>query len=114
MWRRSHDLHSPPPPRQQASNMDEDESIVTVHNTDSSVARIGFFGPEGQFLFCNTHIESFYIWHAFEVGTCLLPCCRMRTADSRSLCRMRMYSGYHVWSPASECRHPDARPTSQP
>lgn len=47
--------------------MDEDDSIATVMNSESSVAKVGFFGPSYQYLYCNTHIESLYIWNAVEV-----------------------------------------------
>lgn len=47
--------------------MDEDDSIATVMNSESSVAKVGFFGPSYEYLYCNTHIESLYIWNAVEV-----------------------------------------------
>eukprot|EP00123_Amoebidium_parasiticum_P010362 comp20058_c0_seq1/m.24651 comp20058_c0_seq1/g.24651 ORF comp20058_c0_seq1/g.24651 comp20058_c0_seq1/m.24651 type:complete len:532 (-) comp20058_c0_seq1:91-1686(-) len=50
----------------QAGQMDDDESMLSVLNSESSVNRIGFFGPDYEFLYCATHIESLLIWHAEE------------------------------------------------
>eukprot|EP00041_Stephanoeca_diplocostata_P032115 m.1020316 g.1020316 ORF g.1020316 m.1020316 type:complete len:288 (-) comp24087_c0_seq79:353-1216(-) len=44
---------------------DEDEVILHTLNSDSSMARLGFFGPEGEYLYGLTHVESYFIWHAF-------------------------------------------------
>lgn len=41
--------------------------MATVCNSESSVGRIGFFGPDYRYIYCNTHIESFYAWDAVQV-----------------------------------------------
>jgi hypothetical protein len=46
---------------------EEDDCMATVCNSESSVAKIGFAGPGYRFIYCNTHIESFFAWDAIEV-----------------------------------------------
>ena len=45
------------------SMSDEDESIQTIINAESSIKEIGFFGPEKKGLFCLTGTETLDIWN---------------------------------------------------
>ncbi|CAG8627141.1 7912_t:CDS:2, partial [Ambispora leptoticha] len=41
------------------TNFDEDEAIVGVVNSGSSIHKTGYFGPQAEFIYCLTHIETF-------------------------------------------------------
>jgi len=43
---------------------DEDEAIVQTLNSDSSVSKVGFFGPAAEYVYALTHTETFLIWHS--------------------------------------------------
>ncbi|KAI9144980.1 WD40-repeat-containing domain protein [Paraphysoderma sedebokerense] len=43
---------------------DEDEAIVSVLNTESSVNRVNWFGQNGEYIYTATHIEELRIWNA--------------------------------------------------
>lgn len=43
---------------------DEDDLLVHTINSDSSIAKLGFFGPDNDFLYCLTHTEDVCFWHA--------------------------------------------------
>ncbi|RUP52008.1 LOW QUALITY PROTEIN: hypothetical protein BC936DRAFT_143594, partial [Jimgerdemannia flammicorona] len=45
---------------------DEDEALVAVVNSGSSVSKAGFFGPDAEYLYCLTHIETFSLHTATE------------------------------------------------
>ncbi|CAO3675571.1 unnamed protein product [Umbelopsis vinacea] len=44
---------------------DEDEAILSVVNSGSSVNRAGYFGPNSEYLYCLTHIETLSL-HSVE------------------------------------------------
>jgi WD40 repeat protein len=46
---------------------DEDEALTTVMNTESSVSKIGFYGPSWENVFALTHIETALAWEWAEV-----------------------------------------------
>eukprot|EP00039_Didymoeca_costata_P012155 m.173989 g.173989 ORF g.173989 m.173989 type:complete len:371 (-) comp15398_c0_seq12:1770-2882(-) len=53
----------------QATSLEEpDDSLVLTLNSDSSISKIGFFGPNAEFIFGLTHTEAFCLWHAYERG----------------------------------------------
>ena len=41
---------------------DEDDALLAVLNSESSVNKIGFFGPQSEYLWMTTHIETFRLW----------------------------------------------------
>jgi hypothetical protein len=47
-------------------SMNEEDDIVSVFNSESSVSKVGFFGLNCEFIFCLTHTESFLSWDANE------------------------------------------------
>jgi len=42
----------------------EDEAIISTVNSDTSMSRIGYFGPNGEYLYGLTHHEEYNCWHA--------------------------------------------------
>eukprot|EP00002_Diphylleia_rotans_P004112 TRINITY_DN1296_c0_g1_i2.p1 TRINITY_DN1296_c0_g1~~TRINITY_DN1296_c0_g1_i2.p1 ORF type:complete len:343 (-),score=51.91 TRINITY_DN1296_c0_g1_i2:441-1469(-) len=45
---------------------DLDESLIQVINTENAVSKMGFFGPNREFLFATTNVETFSIWNAVQ------------------------------------------------
>lgn len=45
-----------------AAGLNEDDGFQAAYNVANSVAKINFFGPQGELLWCTTHTESFYLW----------------------------------------------------
>ncbi|XP_066290396.1 WD repeat-containing protein 89-like isoform X2 [Branchiostoma lanceolatum] len=45
---------------------DEDDAVENVLNTESSVSRIGWYGPNSDKLYCVTHVETLQLWDADE------------------------------------------------
>ena len=43
-----------------------DDALVHTLNSESSVSKIGFFGPSHEYLYGLTHIETLLLWHAYE------------------------------------------------
>lgn len=41
-----------------------EDAVLRVFNSESSVAEVGWFGPEDQFVFCTTHTETLSLFHA--------------------------------------------------
>ncbi|KAI8984124.1 WD40-repeat-containing domain protein [Mycotypha africana] len=41
------------------SEFDEEENMISVINPGSSVNKTGYFGPNAEYLYCLTHIETF-------------------------------------------------------
>jgi len=52
---------------------DEDEAILSVINSGSSVNRAGYFGPNSEYVYCLTHIETLSL-HSIEVSWARHPC----------------------------------------
>ncbi|CAG8463853.1 2631_t:CDS:2 [Ambispora gerdemannii] len=50
------------------TNFDEDEALVGVINSGSSVHKAGYFGPQADYVYCLTHIETFSIWSEKETS----------------------------------------------
>ncbi|CAG8494305.1 13444_t:CDS:10 [Acaulospora colombiana] len=48
-------------------NFDEDDDLIGVLNSGSSINRAGYFGSGGEYVYCLTHIETFSLWGASEV-----------------------------------------------
>lgn len=46
--------------------MQEDEALLSVKNSESSVSCVGFFGPSSESVYCVTHQETFYVWDVSE------------------------------------------------
>ncbi|KAG1050917.1 hypothetical protein G6F43_006845 [Rhizopus delemar] len=47
------------------TEFDEEEALISVVNSGSSVSKAGYFGPEAEYLYCMTHIETFSL-HTLE------------------------------------------------
>ncbi|CAO3670849.1 hypothetical protein G6F70_007117 [Rhizopus microsporus] len=47
------------------TDFDEEEALISVVNSGSSVSKTGYFGPEAEYLYCMTHIETFSL-HTLE------------------------------------------------
>ncbi|KAI8093394.1 WD40-repeat-containing domain protein [Halteromyces radiatus] len=47
------------------SEFDEEEALLAVVNSGSSVNKAGYFGPNAEYLYCLTHLETFSI-HTIE------------------------------------------------
>lgn len=45
----------------------EDDALISVMNSESSVSRIGFFGEYYEFLYLTTHIETLSLWSLHSV-----------------------------------------------
>ncbi|KAF9382686.1 WD repeat-containing protein 89 [Podila verticillata] len=45
-------------------DMDEDEGLLVVANTGSSVNRVGYFGPNSEYIYCLSHMETLSLWSA--------------------------------------------------
>ncbi|KAI9190298.1 hypothetical protein H9P43_001732 [Blastocladiella emersonii ATCC 22665] len=43
---------------------DEDEDLVASMQSGSSVNKLGWFGPAGEFVWLTTHVETFSLWSA--------------------------------------------------
>lgn len=50
------------------TKLDEDEAIMSVLNTESSVANVGFFGPQYEYIYSLTHTETFHVWNGVEAS----------------------------------------------
>lgn len=48
-------------------NFNEDDELIGVINSGSSINRAGYFGPDGEYVYCLTHIETFSLWGTSEV-----------------------------------------------
>ncbi|KAK9765567.1 hypothetical protein K7432_005988 [Basidiobolus ranarum] len=49
-------------------SINEDDALLAVANTGSSVSKIGFFGPSFEYIYCLNHMETFSLWnHEGEV-----------------------------------------------
>ncbi|GJJ74582.1 hypothetical protein EMPS_06940 [Entomortierella parvispora] len=46
------------------TDMDEDEGIMVVSNTGSSINKIGYFGPQSEYIYCLSHMETLSLWNA--------------------------------------------------
>ncbi|KAI8325281.1 WD40 repeat-like protein [Martensiomyces pterosporus] len=44
------------------SQMDEDEALQYVANTGASVSRAGYFGPDAQFIYAQSDMETLQLW----------------------------------------------------
>ncbi|KAJ2709210.1 hypothetical protein H4R19_004368, partial [Coemansia spiralis] len=44
------------------SQPDEDDALLFVANTGASVARCGYFGPESQFIYAQSDMETLQLW----------------------------------------------------
>ncbi|KAI8982698.1 WD40-repeat-containing domain protein [Pilobolus umbonatus] len=44
------------------TDMDEQEDIISVMNSFSSVNKTGYFGPSSEYIYCLTHIETFILY----------------------------------------------------
>ncbi|KAI9306068.1 WD40-repeat-containing domain protein [Cunninghamella echinulata] len=47
------------------TEFDEEEAIISVINSGSSVNKTGYFGPNAEYVFCLTHLETFSL-HTLE------------------------------------------------
>ncbi|CAG8546006.1 2318_t:CDS:2 [Diversispora eburnea] len=47
-------------------NFNEDEELVGVINSGSSINKAGYFGSNGEYVYCLTHTETFSIWGSSE------------------------------------------------
>jgi len=45
----------------------EDEELISVINSCSSINKAGYFGTNREYVYCLTHDETFSIWNASEV-----------------------------------------------
>ncbi|KAF9316587.1 WD repeat-containing protein 89 [Podila horticola] len=45
-------------------DMDEDEGLLVVANTGSSVNKVGYFGPNSEYIYCLSHMETLSLWSA--------------------------------------------------
>jgi hypothetical protein len=44
------------------TEFDEEENMISAVNSGSSVSRAGYFGPNAEYLYCMTHIETFSLY----------------------------------------------------
>ncbi|ORX95735.1 WD40 repeat-like protein [Basidiobolus meristosporus CBS 931.73] len=44
-------------------SINEDDALLAVANTGSSVSKIGFFGPSFEYIYCLNHMETFSLWN---------------------------------------------------
>lgn len=44
------------------ADFDEQEDIISVMNSNSSVSKAGYFGPNSEYIYCLTHIETFILF----------------------------------------------------
>ncbi|KAF9927543.1 WD repeat-containing protein 89 [Linnemannia zychae] len=46
------------------TDMDEEEGLMVVSNTGSSINRIGYFGPNAEYIYCLSHMETLSLWNS--------------------------------------------------
>ncbi|KAG0002084.1 WD repeat-containing protein 89 [Entomortierella chlamydospora] len=46
------------------TDMDEDEGLLVVSNTGASVNRVGYFGPNSEYIYCLSHMETLSLWNS--------------------------------------------------
>ncbi|KAF9107655.1 WD repeat-containing protein 89 [Mortierella sp. AM989] len=46
------------------TDMDEDEGLLVVTNTGSSVNKIGYFGPSAEYIYSLSHMETLSLWNS--------------------------------------------------
>ncbi|KAK3805898.1 MAG: WD40-repeat-containing domain protein [Benniella sp.] len=46
------------------TDMDEDEGLLVVSNTGASINRIGYFGPNAEYIYCLSHMETLSLWNS--------------------------------------------------
>ncbi|KAL1921382.1 uncharacterized protein VTP21DRAFT_11098 [Calcarisporiella thermophila] len=63
------------------TQFDEDEAVTAVINSGSSVHRANFFGPNSEYVYCLTHIETLSLWHA-ETSECIFDFGDVRKTSS--------------------------------
>jgi WD40 repeat protein len=51
------------------NQMNEDDIIISTTNTESSIHRIGFFGPLFEYIYCLSHMETLTLWKAENVSS---------------------------------------------
>jgi len=51
---------------------DEDEALLMVRQTGSSVQKLGYFGPKSEYVWVLNRIETFSIWTAEELLTLVM------------------------------------------
>ncbi|KAF9984970.1 WD repeat-containing protein 89, partial [Mortierella antarctica] len=48
------------------TDMDEDEGLLVVSNTGASINKIGYFGPQSEYIYCLSHMETLSLWNSEE------------------------------------------------
>ncbi|KAG0050815.1 WD40-repeat-containing domain protein [Linnemannia elongata] len=46
------------------TDMDEEEGLMVVSNTGASINRIGYFGPNAEYIYCLSHMETLSLWNS--------------------------------------------------
>ncbi|KAF9187254.1 WD repeat-containing protein 89 [Haplosporangium sp. Z 767] len=46
------------------TDFDEDEGLMVVANTKSSIHKIGYFGPNSEYIYCLSHMETLSLWNS--------------------------------------------------
>lgn len=47
---------------------DPENSVIHTLNSESAVSKVGYFGPNSEYLFCLTCIETFILWHGLPLA----------------------------------------------
>ena len=49
-------------------DLNEDDSLESVMNTSQTLAKIGYFGPASEYLYCVTNIQTLMLWNHVQVN----------------------------------------------
>jgi len=66
------------------NSFNEDEELISVINSCSSINKAGYFGIEGEYVYCLTHNETFSLWNASE-GVSISDMGDIRTDSNQSI-----------------------------
>jgi WD40 repeat protein len=74
----------------------EDDALLCVFNSESSVSKFGYFGPHHEFMYLQTHIETLSLW-SLETGNKVVDFGDVRQSDPPMA-----YLIDHVYDPKSQ------------
>ncbi|KAG0367004.1 WD40-repeat-containing domain protein [Gamsiella multidivaricata] len=46
------------------TDMDEEEGLMVVSNTGASINKVGYFGPNAEYIYCLSHMETLSLWNS--------------------------------------------------
>ncbi|CAG8756761.1 8591_t:CDS:2 [Dentiscutata erythropus] len=52
----------------EVKNFNEDDELIGVINSGSSINKAGYFGPSAEYVYCLTHTETFSLWGLSDIN----------------------------------------------